>query len=81
MSDEAPQDTPASPEQLDMSMNAKADVQWANPDALTRQQLIRVNALSLAVQERRGQSLIEWMETADVLARFITDGSKGFPFD
>jgi hypothetical protein len=42
-------ETPINPDQLDMSMDAKANVNWVNPDSLSRDELIRVNGINTAL--------------------------------
>jgi hypothetical protein len=46
MTDDTTPEVPAVPDQLDMSMKANADVNWVNPDSLTRDQLIRINGIN-----------------------------------
>jgi hypothetical protein len=76
--------TDGEPQSFDLDMRANADVRWANPDALTREQLIRSHAVSVAVA-RLGQSLSEppgraiggLIAAASGLAAWIRDGSAG----
>lgn len=76
MTDE--QNIPAgpNPERMDMDMRANADVQWSNPDALTRDQTIRSMAINLAITGAgRGLEVSELLDFADDLATYIRDGS------
>jgi hypothetical protein len=69
----------SAPESLDMSMRADANVNWANPDAVTRDQLIRINGLNAALSLRNSDfsstGVPELLDKAAVIAAWITDGT------
>lgn len=81
MTDPTPTEaTQATPEQMDMSMKADANVQWANPDALSREQSIRIGGLNAALTIHHSTfktiETQQLLDTADEISAWITTGER-----